>query len=485
MTISSTINQSFLTWRNRPTGALASTTLILIAVLFVALILGLLPPLLGLESWSDLVMVLIGLTVFVTAFSTLFAGVLGRPWAIGFALFVIALVMEGTVRRRELTATGLDGQTLFKLLVWAGGFVIGLANYTHIKAALLRSTGLRWLLIFGAWALVSTTYSLTPAYTFGGGFALLALILFTATAIERGGEDSILMPMIFACGLLTVSAVVLYFVAPGMAVAQSEGGRIPRLAGLTGSPNNLGRVASLGLLFVFFAWQQKLIRLWRPDIALIAIACVACLALSWSRTSIAAMIIAILVVKLRRRPWVVLGAATGVASLFLLLLVADFDWNNLVRLISRRGSIEELLTFTGRTAIWDFNWDKFLANPIIGYGYGATKLLMPEGFRTYMGWTTTSAHNMILQTLVTTGLVGAGLVIGTLIWQLNAFVKRPKDLPDAIFVYIIISGLFEPGAVGVSPNMLTLVWVMALVIPRTQATATNSFGIAKDSSAVP
>lgn len=442
----------------------------MITTIVIAIVLGLVSPLLGLETWTGLTIALLSLTVIFGAFLTLYAGARGRSWAIGLTLIVIALVMEGTVRRRELTATGLDGQTLFKLLVWAGGLVIGVANYRHLKTTLLRMAGLRWLLLFGVWALISSTYSLTPSYTFGGGFALLSLIFFTTTAIERGGENSVLMPMILACGLLAVTAVILNFVAPSVAVAQSEGGRIPRLAGLTGSPNNLGRVASLGLLFIFFAWQKKLIQLWRPDVAVISIACVACLGLSWSRTSIAALVASILVVKLRRQPWLVMGATAGATTLFLLLLLSNFNWDHLVQLISRRGSIDELLTFTGRTSIWEFNWGKFLEHPIVGYGYGATKLLMPEGFRTNMGWTSTSAHNMILQTLVTTGLIGAALVIGALSWQLKAFFTRPADLPDSILVYVLLSGLFEPGAVGVAPNMLTLVWVMSLALPRISGT---------------
>lgn len=456
-------------WRITPVAASLSSSLTVITAIVIAIILGFVPPLLGLETWSGLAIVLASLTLLFGAASTLYAGARGRPWAIGLTLFVVALVMEGTVRRRELTASGMDGQTLVKLLVWAGGLGIGIVNYKHLKAVLARAAGLRWLLVFSAWALMSSVYSLTPTYTFGGGFALLALIFFTATAIERGGEDSMLKPMIFSCGLLGVSAVVLYFVAPGIAVAQTEGGAIPRLAGLTGSPNNLGRVASLGLLFSFFAWHRKLIQLWRPDVALIVIACMACLAclaLSWSRTAIAALVVAILVVKLRRRPWLVAVLATGATALYLLLLILNFDWNNLVGLISRRGSIEELLTFTGRTAIWEYGWSKFLENPIIGYGYGATKLLIPEGFRTFYGWTTESAHNMILQTLVTTGLIGTVLVIGAIAWQLNAFFRQPADLPDAIFIYVMVAGLFEAGAGGITPNMLTLVWIMSLVIPR-------------------
>jgi O-antigen ligase len=323
-----------------------------------------------------------------------------------------------------------------------------------------------WISVFGLWALLSTLFSVTPAYTFGGGFAFVSLICFVSVAVGKEGIEKCTMPVIYACGMLTISAVVLYFVAPSAVVALTEGGNIPRLAGLTGSPNNLGRTASIALFFIYFAVRGKQTTPWRLDIVAVILSSVACLILSWSRTSIIALVLSIAVLKLRKRILLSIWGIAGALTVLLVLVMVDYNWDTLVRIVTRRGSVQELVTFTGRTAIWQFIWGKFLNQPIIGYGYGSTKLLMPLEFRTALGWTSTSAHNMLLQTLVTTGLVGASLVIMVLAKQARDFLKRPHDLADALFVFVLISGLFEPGAVGLSPNLLTIAWLISLAIPR-------------------
>ena len=253
---------------------------------------------------------------------------------------------------------------------------------------------------------------------------------------------------------------------PNAVITPTEGGQFLRLSGLTGSPNTLGRVASIGLLFLYFAVSEKLVTPWRFDIMVITLSAVACLGLSWSRTSIIALVLSIGTIILRKHLWqFILGTAFTFATL-LGLLVVDFNWDNLVRLVSRRGSLDELITFTGRTDVWNFIWGEFLKQPFIGYGYGSTKLLMPTGYHTSMGWTSTSAHNMLLQCLVTTGIIGTFIVMLVLLHQTRNFFKRPHDVADAILVYVLVSGLFEPGAVGLSPNFLTLIWLISLTIPR-------------------
>ena len=73
---------------------------------------------------------------------------------------------------------------------------------------------------------------------------------------------------------------------------------------------------------------------------------------------------------------------------------------------------------------------------------------------------------MLLQCLVTTGIIGTFIVMLVLLHQTRNFFKRPHDVADAILVYVLVSGLFEPGAVGLSPNFLTLIWLISLTIPR-------------------
>ncbi|RNC73208.1 MAG: O-antigen ligase family protein [Desulfuromonadales bacterium] len=432
----------------------------------VAVFIGLLITLMGITSGIQVTALLgIGGTL-AAVLAVLYAGVQGRSWAISLYFLVVAFTIDAMLRRRGLTDTGMDSQTIFKLLVWGGAFLVGVMNFAHIKRALEAASALRWMLAFALWCLFSTVYSIAPAYTFGGGFAFVALICFVAVAVQTIGPERLALSVIHACGLLTISAVILYIVMPSAAVSLLEGGSIARLAGLTGSPNNLGRAAAIALFFIYCAVRSKQVTLRRPDIIAIIIASVACLVLSWSRTSIIALVLSIGVLMVRRRVLLSVWGAAAVSALLLVLVMADFNWDTLVRVISRRGSLHELTTFTGRTAIWDYTWGAFLKEPLLGYGYGSTKMLLPSGFRTVFGWTTTSAHNMVLQTLVTTGLIGAVPVVAALLLQVRDFFKRPHDLADGIFILVLYSGLFEAGAVGVAPNLLTIIWLICLSIPR-------------------
>ena len=99
------------------------------------------------------------------AFWVLNSGIRGQSWAISLYFMVVAFFIEATFRKRGLSDTGLDAQSLFKLLVWGGAFLIGAANFTHVKHALQRSNGLRWALLFAVWISISTVYSITPTFT--------------------------------------------------------------------------------------------------------------------------------------------------------------------------------------------------------------------------------------------------------------------------------------------------------------------------------
>jgi len=429
--------------------------------------LGLVITVAGVHSAVTMAVLIVGLCALVAASCVLYAGVHGKEWAISTSFILITFTIDATFRRRgDMADSGMDAQTLLKLLLWGGGFLIGALNFAHIKRAVVESTPLRWLLAFAVWSFFSTVYSITPAYTFGGGFGHLALLCFVAVVVQTVGMDKLRTGAIYACGLLTTSALALYAVAPGMAVAALENGATPRLSGFTGSPNNLGRTAAIALFFIFFAVRDKQVKLWRPDIAIVALSALVCLFMSWSRTSLAAVVAAIAIVLLRRRLVLMLWGMIAALSTGFVMVMANVDFDRLVSHISRHGSLEELTTLTGRTAIWHFVWHSFLKRPIIGYGYGSTKLLISNGFWTIFDWTTTSAHNMFLQALVTTGVVGGFCIVMVILLQLRDFARRPNDMADAAFIFVLITGFSEAGAVGVAPNLLTIFWLISLVVPR-------------------
>ena len=116
--------------------------------------------------------------------------------------------------------------------------------------------------------------------------------------------------------------------------------------------------------------------------------------------------------------------------------------------------------FTGRTEIWAWVMSAIEREPVLGNGFATTQCWIPEGYQGPYGWTTTSAHNMWLQAWITTGAIGAVLVI---LSQLASLATWSPGLPapGCFFAFVTVVGLMEAGALGPSVNLLTFFWLWA------------------------
>ena len=102
-----------------------------------------------------------------------------------------------------------------------------------------------------------------------------------------------------------------------------------------------------------------------------------------------------------------LFSAIPVAALFFGNLTSIF-----IGIFARGQSFETLLTGSERTTAWIASILTFQSSPLIGYGYIIGPKKVGEYFN-YLGtyhWKTTSAHNDLLQSLVSGGFI-AGLLL--------------------------------------------------------------------------
>jgi O-antigen ligase len=130
--------------------------------------------------------------------------------------------------------------------------------------------------------------------------------------------------------------------------------------------------------------------------------------------------------------------------------------------ISRTGRAEDALTLTGRVYIWEYIANKSADAPIKGHGYATTRDFMPREWSTQYGWTTTSAHNTILQSLVTLGLLGTIPLVAILAIQFLQFVREPSPFRDAMFMVVVVNGLTESGVISGVPLVISLVWAISI-----------------------
>jgi exopolysaccharide production protein ExoQ len=384
------------------------------------------------------------------------AGIQGGNYLLVVAVLVI-LVSDLSLRG---VSTGLDAQSAAKLAIWASGLLLLPWKFNVVHQA-AKDVSTFALLLFGLWALASTFYSISPAYTFAAALAFLGLwvtAVVLATSLDTARSLTWVASALLA---MSVASLLLYVVAPATAMVVYENRTTLRLGGIFGNANALGGVAALALLLVVLAGLSSPTRALKRLAAIVVPVCLTCLILSQSRTAMLGLTAAVTLVFIRRHPLLLVPGLLLGAVAVVVLTGYPSAVDTLIALVARSGRIAQVTTFTGRTEIWEFVVSAIQKAPLLGYGFASTKDLIPAGYTGPYGWTTTSAHNLWLQTWVTTGGGGLLLVLASQLGSLWTMLVRPSALRDGVCVYVLFFGLLEPGPMGPSVNLLTFIWIWA------------------------
>lgn len=454
----------------------ASRVVGLMVLLAAGAFLGFLIPFLGIRSYYSLLVVGAILGVLTVGPLALLKALPARGLLFLTLIALLGAIVDSSFRARDVVSQSADFQTVIKLALWCSGLTIGVYNFRSLLPVALDSAQ-RYLLVFGALALVTVPFAPSPTYSFGAIVGLLCFVLLAPLLVERVGLHRALISLASGVVIILLCSLLIAAIFPGFGDTQMAGGRIERFSGLAGSPNTLGRSAGFVLLVFGAALSCGEYRK-RRFLFFCALAIGATsLVLSDSRTALAAVVGATAMVVVRARPALILPLAilaVALAGWF----VSLGDFSSLASTVTRTGRVVELTTLTGRTDIWSASVELFLSSPVWGHGYASTKDLLPQVYTTYWGYTVTQAHNMWLQALVTNGLLGATLLVVAVICQLVAYVQKPNHFRDLIFFFVFLSGLTEAGAAGPTPNLMTFFWMISLSatplifesLPRTRKT---------------
>jgi O-antigen ligase len=147
-----------------------------------------------------------------------------------------------------------------------------------------------------------------------------------------------------------------------------------------------------------------------------------------SRVSVAAFLLGGLVYLLFAsrdylKRWVTVSAGVGALSTFFVLnLCLNQGWANDIVGYARRGQARPgLTTFTGRTLIWQHAFKKSFESPIVGHGYGVSRLTM--GQVPNVDWNVAHCHNELLEVFFNTGVLGLIPVLAMFIYSLGWIVN--------------------------------------------------------------
>lgn len=402
--------------------------------------------------------------LFVTLSSVILCGVVYKGKFNLYYLFLMIFLMDASFRTNDLNTLSIDWQSGLKMLLWLGAFIVSLSRIRSISREIFSQKFI-FLTVYIIWAIVSTVYSVTPVYTFGASIGLLGAFLFSVLICRENSKKDILNTLAFGLGSFLITSWLYYLMSPEKASVSywSINGYITRLTGISGQPNVLGREAALFICTIYllgYLGYQPWHKLILPFLL-----GVATLFFTQSRVEILSLLIAYVGVNVKAKKGV-----KPVLLIFFILINFSFIYfffsneETLLR-FSRSGVISEIYTFTGRTEIWDYVIKKWSISPLVGYGYASSRIVIPQGYQSEYGFTTSSSHNLFLQSLLTLGIIGTVFLLIHFTKQIIDFFSRNDRVRDLFLIIVLITGIFEVSAIGPVANTLTIIWVISINLP--------------------
>jgi len=314
--------------------------------------------------------------------------------------------------------------------------------------------------LFAGWAVVSTSWSPLKAVSLGHSFELFILLMLSAVTGLVCVSDKNLSRMLFhlSVAILAVNSLNLVLkhimpVSPNLEDPRYGGFMHPTLAGVSSGAALL--IVLCSYLIWRWDWSRYLIV---PSLGLAGYF----LYFSHSRTAIAATIFALAACLffLGHRHFVLIVTLFSITIIALLIFdpsgsIFERTIDQIITYTLRSQSVEQFMSASGRTDVWEIGRESFLLSPFIGHGYW---MLSPSGTVFIWGleqWQ--SLHNVILHVLAGTGLVGGILFLWALLRPLNicrlglkpsSLKKRTASFALIVFAWFFIIGLYEISFLG-------------------------------------
>lgn len=387
---------------------------------------------------------------------------------LGMTYFLVDFTLK---KAGNAAASAFDPQTLLKMVVYL--VLLAYAAMHGLRSA-FRHSSTALFLVYAVFALMSSSYSTTRLLAVGGGLALVGTALTAATVSTwTRCELQRAWTLIFVlASAIVVGSLALYIVAPSFAVATHVAGE-GRVRGLTGAPNSLGQIAAMaciGAVYVATTSQRRALR------ALAAIGLLfsaGMLLLTGSRTALFGLGVSLLLPSLMRGAVGLTVLASVIAGSLVAVAYPDLVHAVVVAVaagFSRTGHAAEITTFTGRIEIWRACVAIWWLAPWLGYGLGSPRTVIPDAWSFRWGGSTGSAHNFLLESLLSFGVVGTALLlafVAALAWTtLHNWTQadgKERWLPWvalSALLFALTNGLMEKSFAGMlGPNTVLLALV--------------------------
>jgi O-antigen ligase len=225
-----------------------------------------------------------------------------------------------------------------------------------------------------------------------------------------------------------------------------------RYRGIFTHPNILGRNTGMAiLLLAILSLSRSFPRFWGAiGVGMGVLLLISC----GSMTSVLSLSVALGLFIICKSIGGPVGSGIIAVVLWFILCVGGLVWLNWASIIDFTfGLLGRSPTLTGRTPLWEGVSDAILRRPWLGYGYSAFwsgETLIGTSILDSAGWTTSSAHNGILDISLGLGLVGVTIFVVTVgRATINGFKlafreqKTHSLLVLPILTYLLMIGLTE------------------------------------------
>jgi exopolysaccharide production protein ExoQ len=379
--------------------------------------------------------------------------------ALAVVLFFIACA---NFRYREVTEKSIDFQVALKLVAIAALFGLAAMNMRNILGN-LYTRGLIYWLLFLFYLLVTTIYAMAPQPAFVSVISMFASFLFLCHFCVRYNREQVIQIIVYLGLILCATSLVVYVVAPSFGRMKDWVGDdlvvTSRLQGLFGTSNGAGCSAA-AILFVTATLYAR-----GPDsrriVTIFTLGSAGlCLVLSQNRMAIASLAFSFgIYFVLRGNVWrkVLLLIAIGLLGGSVLVLLAD----EILALVSRSGSAEEITSATGRTRIWPVVIDLWSMTPLLGRGFGSGQYILPLHPDLFAA--AAHAHNLYLESLFTGGLIQLALLMWCTLTTLVLAIRVRATGEFALFCFYLLYGLTEPVING-PLSVPVLIWFTTVVL---------------------
>lgn len=290
-----------------------------------------------------------------------------------------------------------------------------------------------WMTLWLIWSLTTLLWSFAPRQTVLQGGAIVGLWVYAAWFVGTYGFAKFARVVMIATSMFLGIGLLRDLATANFALDGSK-----RFFGISFAATNLARLSLITLMLSLSTARD-------PRYRTLGLGCGTLAVIVLIGTNTRTTILAILMIAAymggRRLGWRV-----GTLGM---LLVASLTFSVIngagsTDALSRGGTSSDVASFNGRTTIWDISLDLFQEKQLFGYGTASSENIWIEAAKDgQISWYAANAHNIMLELLLSHGLVGLSLFVMGLVSFARRSRLEPDPWHDAIVIAILTTGLTE------------------------------------------